>query len=107
MPAWRHLDTWTSCWPMPDFSRHTATLGSAKKRDMAPGHRYGPWRNMAHGPCCHPPMIQRGQGCAIVLTSSTSGLEALDGGDGVAFESYTAAKHGVVGLSVLLSAQLV
>jgi SDR family mycofactocin-dependent oxidoreductase len=45
-----------------------------------------------------PHMIERGQGGSIVLTSSTSGLKALDGGSGVAFESYTAAKHGVVGL---------
>jgi SDR family mycofactocin-dependent oxidoreductase len=44
-----------------------------------------------------PHMIERGMGGAIVLTSSTSGLKAFDGG-GVAFESYTAAKHGVVGL---------
>jgi SDR family mycofactocin-dependent oxidoreductase len=55
----------------------------------------GTWRTVR---LAIPHMIEQGKGGSIVLTSSTSGLKALDGGDGVAFESYTAAKHGVVGL---------
>ncbi|AMM18912.1 3-ketoacyl-ACP reductase [Frondihabitans sp. PAMC 28766] len=45
-----------------------------------------------------PSMIEKGQGGAIVLTSSTQGLSGA-GGDGTgATSGYTAAKHGVVGL---------
>jgi SDR family mycofactocin-dependent oxidoreductase len=44
-----------------------------------------------------PPMIENGQGGAIVLTSSTGGL--FGGGIPAAgFLGYTAAKHGVIGL---------
>jgi NAD(P)-dependent dehydrogenase (short-subunit alcohol dehydrogenase family) len=43
-------------------------------------------------------MIERGQGGAIVLTSSTQGLSGR-GGDGTAATiGYAASKHGVVGL---------
>jgi NAD(P)-dependent dehydrogenase (short-subunit alcohol dehydrogenase family) len=45
-----------------------------------------------------PSMIDKGEGGAIVLTSSTQGLSGA-GGDGTgATSGYTAAKHGVVGL---------
>jgi SDR family mycofactocin-dependent oxidoreductase len=45
-----------------------------------------------------PSMIEKGQGGAIVLTSSTQGLSGA-GGDGTgATSGYAAAKHGVVGL---------
>jgi SDR family mycofactocin-dependent oxidoreductase len=44
-----------------------------------------------------PSMIQRGQGGAIVLTSSTAGLSGI-GGPTPGGRGYTAAKHGVVGL---------
>jgi SDR family mycofactocin-dependent oxidoreductase len=45
-----------------------------------------------------PSMIEKGQGGAIVLTSSTQGLSGA-GGDGTgATTGYAAAKHGVVGL---------
>jgi SDR family mycofactocin-dependent oxidoreductase len=44
-----------------------------------------------------PSMIQRGQGGAIVITSSTAGLNGV-GGDWPGILGYTAAKHGVVGL---------
>jgi SDR family mycofactocin-dependent oxidoreductase len=44
-----------------------------------------------------PGMIERGQGGAIVLTSSTAGLTGI-GGDTPGGLGYTAAKHGVVGL---------
>jgi SDR family mycofactocin-dependent oxidoreductase len=44
-----------------------------------------------------PSMIERGQGGAIVLTSSTAGLNGI-GGDTPGGLGYTAAKHGVVGL---------
>jgi NAD(P)-dependent dehydrogenase (short-subunit alcohol dehydrogenase family) len=45
-----------------------------------------------------PGMIERGEGGAIVLTSSTQGLSGR-GGDGTgASSAYAASKHGVVGL---------
>ncbi|HXT92949.1 MAG TPA: mycofactocin-coupled SDR family oxidoreductase [Trebonia sp.] len=44
-----------------------------------------------------PSMIERGQGGAIVLTSSTAGINGI-GGPTAGGLGYTAAKHGVVGL---------
>jgi SDR family mycofactocin-dependent oxidoreductase len=44
-----------------------------------------------------PSMIERGRGGAIVLTSSTAGLNGI-GGNTPGGLGYTAAKHGVVGL---------
>jgi SDR family mycofactocin-dependent oxidoreductase len=44
-----------------------------------------------------PSMIERGQGGAIVLTSSTAGINGI-GGPSRGGLGYTAAKHGVVGL---------
>ena len=44
-----------------------------------------------------PSMIERGQGGAIVLTSSTAGINGI-GGDTPGGLGYTASKHGVVGL---------
>lgn len=44
-----------------------------------------------------PSMIERGQGGAIVLTSSTAGINGIGGSTGGGL-GYTAAKHGVVGL---------
>ncbi|HVM67174.1 MAG TPA: mycofactocin-coupled SDR family oxidoreductase [Acidimicrobiales bacterium] len=47
---------------------------------------------------CAPPMIERGQGGAIVLTSSTAGLKGLTSPGAIGHEGYGASKHGVVGL---------
>jgi len=47
---------------------------------------------------CAPPMIERAQGGAIVLTSSTAGLKGLSSPGSFGHEGYGAAKHGVVGL---------
>ncbi|HEV7651957.1 MAG TPA: mycofactocin-coupled SDR family oxidoreductase [Actinophytocola sp.] len=44
-----------------------------------------------------PSMVERGQGGAIVLTSSTAGINGIGGGAPGGL-GYTAAKHGVVGL---------
>jgi len=44
-----------------------------------------------------PAMIERGQGGAIVLTSSTAGITGI-GGNTPGGLGYTAAKHGLVGL---------
>jgi NAD(P)-dependent dehydrogenase (short-subunit alcohol dehydrogenase family) len=44
-----------------------------------------------------PSIIERGQGGAIVLTSSTAGNNGI-GGSSAGGLGYTAAKHGVVGL---------
>ncbi|TQS43095.1 mycofactocin-coupled SDR family oxidoreductase [Cryptosporangium phraense] len=45
-----------------------------------------------------PAMIERGQGGAIVLTSSTQGLKGTGGDGTAATTAYAASKHGVVGL---------
>lgn len=64
-------------------------------RDVVEINLIGVW-NTVH--VAAPSMIERGQGGAIVLTSSTQGLSGR-GGDGTAGTSgYAAAKHGVVGL---------
>jgi SDR family mycofactocin-dependent oxidoreductase len=56
----------------------------------------GVWRTVR---LAIPHMIERGQGGAIVLTSSTAGLKALGDGEGdLDMDAYTASKHGVVGL---------
>jgi SDR family mycofactocin-dependent oxidoreductase len=47
--------------------------------------------------CMHP-MIQRGEGGSIILTSSTAGLKGLSSPGSFGHEAYGAAKHGVVGL---------
>jgi SDR family mycofactocin-dependent oxidoreductase len=47
---------------------------------------------------CAPSMVERGEGGAIVLTSSTAGLKGLTSPGAFGNESYGAAKHGVVGL---------
>jgi SDR family mycofactocin-dependent oxidoreductase len=47
---------------------------------------------------CIPPMIERGKGGAIVLTSSTAGLKGLSSPGSFGHEGYGASKHGVVGL---------
>lgn len=45
-----------------------------------------------------PSMIEKGEGGAIVLTSSTQGLKGTGGNGTAGLAAYTAAKHGVVGL---------
>jgi len=47
---------------------------------------------------CIRPMIERGEGGAIILTSSTAGLKGLSAPGSFGNEAYGAAKHGVVGL---------
>lgn len=45
-----------------------------------------------------PTMIERGEGGSIVLTGSIAGLTGRGGTESGSWESYTAAKHGIVGL---------
>jgi (+)-trans-carveol dehydrogenase len=52
-----------------------------------------------------PSMIERGQGGAIVLTSSTAGINGI-GGPTRGGLGYTAAKHGVVGLMRTFAVEL-
>lgn len=47
---------------------------------------------------CTPSMIERGEGGAMVLISSTAGLKGLSAPGVIGNEGYTASKHGVVGL---------
>jgi len=48
-----------------------------------------------------PPMVERGEGGSVVLTSSTAGLIGYQN-----TAHYTAAKHGVIGLMKVLSQEL-
>ncbi|GAA0603537.1 mycofactocin-coupled SDR family oxidoreductase [Sporichthya brevicatena] len=52
-----------------------------------------------------PHMIERGQGGAIVITSSTAGLKGMGTGTAGSL-GYTASKHGVVGLMKALAIDL-
>lgn len=52
-----------------------------------------------------PHMVQRGQGGAIVITSSTAGLKGMGSGTAGSM-GYTASKHGVVGLMRALANDL-
>jgi len=64
-------------------------------RDVIDTNLIGVWNTIS---VAAPSMLERGQGGAIVLTSSTQGLSGR-GGDGTAgVTGYAAAKHGVVGL---------
>jgi SDR family mycofactocin-dependent oxidoreductase len=47
---------------------------------------------------CMGPMIERGEGGSIIMTSSTAGLKGLSAPGMFGHEAYGAAKHGVVGL---------
>jgi SDR family mycofactocin-dependent oxidoreductase len=47
---------------------------------------------------CAPTMIEQGRGGAIVLTSSTQGLNGRGGDGNGSLSGYCASKHGVVGL---------
>jgi SDR family mycofactocin-dependent oxidoreductase len=53
-----------------------------------------------------PPMVERGVGGAIVITSSTAGLSSIGVNTYPGQAGYVAAKHGVVGLMRLYAAQL-
>ena len=55
---------------------------------------------------CLPPMIDQGEGGAIVLTSSTAGLKGLSAPGAIGNEGYGAAKHGVVGLMRTFAVEL-
>jgi SDR family mycofactocin-dependent oxidoreductase len=55
----------------------------------------GVWRTVR---LAVPPMVERGEGGSIIITSSTAGLKALSFSLTTAMDGYTAAKHGVVGL---------
>jgi (+)-trans-carveol dehydrogenase len=48
-----------------------------------------------------PPMVERGEGGSMVLTSSTLGLRTFPN-----MAHYTAAKHGVIGLTGVLAQEL-
>ncbi|GAB3355747.1 mycofactocin-coupled SDR family oxidoreductase [Modestobacter lapidis] len=64
-------------------------------RDVVEVNLFGV-RNTVHAAV--PSMIDKGQGGAIVLTSSTQGLTGRGGDGSGGMDGYAAAKHGVVGL---------
>jgi len=53
-----------------------------------------------------PGMIERGQGGAIIITSSSAGLSSIGLNTSPGQAAYSAAKHGVVGLMRLYASQL-
>lgn len=64
-------------------------------RDVVEVNLFGVWNTVHAG---IPSMIAKGQGGAIVLTSSTQGLSGAGGTGTGAGDGYAASKHGVVGL---------
>jgi SDR family mycofactocin-dependent oxidoreductase len=64
-------------------------------RDVVDVNMTGVWNTVHAGV---PSMIDKGQGGAIVLISSTQGLSGAGGHGTGAGDGYAAAKHGVVGL---------
>ncbi|UFS59298.1 mycofactocin-coupled SDR family oxidoreductase [Subtercola endophyticus] len=73
----------------------TKTVDAQAFRDVVEVNLFGVYNTVI---AAVPSMIEKGQGGAIVLTSSTQGLSGA-GGDGTgATSGYAAAKHGVVGL---------
>ncbi|MCU1479921.1 MAG: 3-ketoacyl-ACP reductase [Subtercola sp.] len=73
----------------------TPTADATAFRDVVEVNLFGVYNTVI---AAVPSMIEKGQGGAIVLTSSTQGLSGA-GGDGTgATTGYAAAKHGVVGL---------
>jgi SDR family mycofactocin-dependent oxidoreductase len=55
----------------------------------------GVWKTVR---ACVRPMVERGEGGSIILTSSTAGLKGLSAPGSFGNEAYGASKHGVVGL---------
>ncbi|CAN5231060.1 mycofactocin-coupled SDR family oxidoreductase [soil metagenome] len=73
----------------------TSAVDSQAFRDVVEVNLFGVYNTVI---AAVPSMIEKGQGGAIVLTSSTQGLSGA-GGDGTgATSGYAASKHGVVGL---------
>jgi SDR family mycofactocin-dependent oxidoreductase len=64
-------------------------------RDVVEVNLFGVWNTVQVGV---PSMIEKGQGGAIVLTSSTQGLSGAGGNGTGAGDGYAASKHAVVGL---------
>jgi SDR family mycofactocin-dependent oxidoreductase len=73
-------------------------LSDAQWQNVVDVNLTGVWRTVK---ACVPPMIARGQGGAVVLTSSLAGLHGYGN-----IASYVAAKHGVNGLMRTLANEL-
>jgi SDR family mycofactocin-dependent oxidoreductase len=67
-------------------------------QDMIDINLTGLWKTVK---AAVPPMVERGQGGSVILTSSVAGIIAFP-----ALAHYTAAKHGVVGLMRALTIEL-
>lgn len=63
----------------------------------------GVWNTLR---ACAPPMVERGQGGSIILTSSSAGLKGVASAIDIGQEAYVASKHGVVGLMRQYALQL-
>ena len=85
----------TSCWPTRASRRWR--LNEEPRQCLAGRDRRQPDRRVQHGRDRDPVHDRAGQGGAIVLTSSTAGINGI-GGPTRGGLGYTAAKHGVVGL---------
>ena len=84
----------TSCSPTPASPRCRCTRARDAWQDVIDVNLTGVYNTVE---TAIPSMIERGQGGAIVLTSSTAGINGI-GGPTRGGLGYTAAKHGVVGL---------
>jgi (+)-trans-carveol dehydrogenase len=76
----------------------TWELSDAQWNEVVDVNLTGVWRTVK---AAVPSMIERGQGGAIIITSSTCGLKGVNN-----HASYCAAKHGVVGLARTLALEL-
>lgn len=73
-------------------------LSDGQWQDVMDVNLTGVWRTVK---ACVPSMIARGQGGAVVLTSSVTGLRGY-----ASIAGYAAAKHGVIGLMRTLANEL-
>jgi SDR family mycofactocin-dependent oxidoreductase len=72
-----------------------AAMSAAIFRDVIDTNLIGVWNTLYVSATA---MLERNQGGAIVLTSSTQGLFGRGGDGSAAAAGYTASKHGVIGL---------
>lgn len=73
-------------------------LDEREWQEMVDINLVGVWKTIK---AAVPPMVERGQGGAVIITSSTAGLMGVQN-----LSHYVAAKHGVVGLMKVLAQEL-
>ncbi len=93
-----HIDILLANAGIVSYSHRTWDMPDEQWNEMLGVNLTGVWQSCK---AVIPHMIERGQGGAIVLTSSTAGLKGLPGAG-----HYSSAKHGVVGLMRTLANEL-